>query len=227
MKAMIWQIPRTWTLSVLVSVSAIQNQSGWPRLCRGNNNNFISHFHSMFITGHLRGSALSPLLKGLHPCAPMIAKHKQKETWWTPPRHIHSHFIGYKKSCDPSSRQSSLTFHWLQVTWSLLTPKGQEVLFYQTSGNRIRNTCWSALMTTLNNPQSRFIKGSRTFWDWRWRASFVTWLERFLILPFLLCYLVLCQNPQGTWVSVNRSCSLTPRGDFCTPKPIGNISWKS
>lgn len=189
MKTMIWQIQRTWTLSVLVSALVIQNQSGWPRLCCGNSNNkqylsdlehlkFISHFHSMSITGHLRGSALSPLLKDLHLCAPMIAKCKKKETWQTVPQHIHSHFIGYNKSNDHFSHQSSLTFHWLQVTWPLLMLKRQGSAFYQASGNRIRNTCWSALMTTLNNPQSWYIiKRSGTFWDWRWRASFVTWLE--------------------------------------------------
>lgn len=140
MKAMIWQTQRTWTLSVLVSASVIQNQSGWPRLCCGNSNNkqylsdleqlrFISHFHSMSITGHLRGSALSPLLKDLHLCAPMIAKCKKKETWQTVPQHIHSHFIGYNKSNDHFSHQSSLTFHWLQVTWPLLMPKRQGSAF--------------------------------------------------------------------------------------------------
>lgn len=172
MKAMIWQIPRTWTLSVLVSVSVIQNQSGWPRLCRGNNNNFISHFHSMFITGHLEGFSSVTFTEGPASLCSHDCQTQAKGNLVNCTRSTSTHIsLATKSHVTTPSRQSSLTFHWLQVTWSLLTPKGQEVLFYQASGNRIRNTCWSALMTTLNNPQSRFIKTSRTFWDWRWRAS--------------------------------------------------------
>lgn len=74
-----------------------------------------------------------------------FTKGKEKGARWIAHWLFHSRFIDERESRD---------YFWLQGE------QGCACLPVYLE----RNVCWTALMITLNNPQSRFMKGSRTCW---------------------------------------------------------------
>lgn len=138
----------------------------------------------MFITVHLRGSALALLRGSSILVLPYLPWAGEGESNWV---QAHLQFLDKK-----------------HVTWPLLTLR--MLVFLLCTGKRVINICWSTSLLYIITQSPDLWKEERPF------SVIATWLE-FLLphLTFSVYYLGLCQRPQSG-VGISLFWVLTPQG---------------